>query len=253
MTSLYRQLYSKMGPDQFNYHYHISLKHRYLYVEVSKAACSYIKRMLVDAEFEGEGLDEQHQRVRKNVHGYALAGFIRPFQLGAEQFDQLIGNNEITVFTAVRNPFSRCLSGYLDKILRGEPMFNDVRGAIARARGVSADRVEPTSVKFIEFCRALATKKTFSEFEQHWRPQYMHLSADIVHYDRILRFENLNDEFRNFCSEVNIPHLNDPWVAGNATNANAKLKSYYDKECIDIVRHVYKDDFLNFNFSTELR
>ncbi len=155
--------------------------------------------------------------------------FDTPARLSAadvEQFDSLFR------FTVVRNPYSRILSAYLDKIER-------------RARKNNRES------SFRDFLQALKSSR-FMHGNAHWAPQHSLMLIPIDSFDLIGKVESLDRDLAEVKRRLR-PDIEDNNTSfdANATGANSKLKNYYDSELIALVRNLYSRDFEAFGYSPE--
>lgn len=205
-------------------------------METPKVACSTVKRTMQAAE-----LGIQESELKFGTHDKAkspLSGFSQSPELLKRAM-----KGELKSFAFVRNPYSRVLSCYIDKIVTNE---------WERARHLPALGFEKGSdVSFEEFLEVIVEQKV-SEMDIHWCPQTELLAPDHIPYDFIGRFEtfsyDLNKVLNNFYSAT-VEVTN---VDFHKSNAVDKLKKYYTPKAIDMVKHLYKDDFERFCYSSIL-
>jgi hypothetical protein len=223
------------------YSINVSLKYKYVYVENPKVACSHIKRCLQRMELRDP------EAFIKNVHDRTESPLIRVDQLRVDQLLHIFNSNEFFKFTFVRNPFTRTLSAYLDKIGRNEKH----KRSILLALGRNPDDLEQF-VSFPDFTQAIATLNPYL-MDNHWRPQTDQVLLPLVRYDFIGRFEHFERDFskvvKTITDDSQPPVDND---ISHQTGAGAALFKYYDEECAEVVRNVYARDFQHFGYSTEL-
>lgn len=140
-------------------------------------------------------------------------------------------------FTVVRNPWDRLFSAY--NFLRA--------GGFNEADRLWASKNLSAFSNFNEFVlNWLNEKNVFSYI--HFRPQYYYVcikSKPLVDY--ILHFENLSQDFENFCNFLNI---NNRLKHYNKKNHVHYVK-IYTKETIDIVQKVYRKDIEIFKYQYE--
>lgn len=110
----FKEFASPLSPEIFIYSTHISLKHNYLYVETPKVACSTIKKTLQTMEVENVNFHRDNPNIK--VHENSL--LLSPSSVG--DFQKLL-NSEIFKFCFSRNPYTRLLSAYLQKICTNRP------------------------------------------------------------------------------------------------------------------------------------
>jgi len=135
-------------------------------------------------------------------------------------------------FTFVRNPYSRILSAYLDKIVRGK----------MSPRGLNIPK-SGNPPGFGEFCAYLDNGCLCDHY--HWAPQTKLLLIPLDEFDLIGRTENFDGHFgvvrrRILGMESVFDHVNHD---AHRTDANSRIERFYDAESREIVARLYKDDF----------
>lgn len=256
-------LQKRLGKAQLNYHFNFSFKHRYLYVQTSKCACTYLKSGLSFAELSSGGFwSDTYKHTDPNIvfrdamvpspHLPANRSvFIKPYQLSAEQFDNFIGNSANFKFAVVRNPFQRILSSYLDTALNDRLPFHSLKPELAIIKGISENEVSGKNVSFQEFLTAIREsldKSGWSSIDQHYREQSFHISDDLIDYSRIYRLEKVEDLGAELSSVLGI-NFRTTNHGGHLTNSEKHTADYYsDKACIRLVEQLYENDLKRFNY-----
>ena len=151
--------------------------------------------------------------------------FTTPGRLTARQIDAF---DQLFKFTVVRNPYTRTLSAYLDKIER-------------RAERAGKD----TSFKSF----LLELKQGALHSNAHWAPQRDLMLIPIGDFDVIGKVETLEQDLLRIKQTLQ-PDQAHPMTSfrNNATGANQKLQTYYDNDCIDLVAEMYHGDFVAFDY-----
>jgi sulfotransferase famil protein len=140
------------------------------------------------------------------------------------------------LISCVRNPFTRILSGYLDKVRPRDPRyFPELRSR----------KVE----NFEDFMQAVADFKP-SRLNFHFRPQHMNLDFPRLQYSAVFFLENVAALSR-FLGELS-PDLALEKNAPHSRSARSKLQEHYTGRAIDLVREVYAADFSLFGYGTGL-
>lgn len=121
----------------------------------------------------------------------------------------------------VRSPWSRLVSCYRNKVKKKGHFY-----APLKAVGLTPNSSFEQFIAMIE--------KRWGKFNNHWAP--CHLWAD--HADRVLRFETIQDEWKNLQDEFGLPDLPHE----NNTGAEALWESYYTPELLKKVERMYKTD-----------
>ncbi len=245
MTKLWDQFCSDIAPftahvpaEEFDYTVNISLRHRYVYAENAKVACSTIKLILQRME-----LDDPHYRPEDlvDLHTRIFSPLIRPAQV--KSFSRYIQRPDVIKFCFVRNPYTRLLSAYLDKIENNMP----AKKGILRQLGFDPEDLG-RPVSFGEFVRAVAGQ-SISEMDQHWRVQYYQTFQDQIHYDFIGRFESLEEDLESALGMIN-PEFQRFWGREDrhATNSEQQLNACYTDQLEDLVYRIYRKDFQQFRY-----
>lgn len=182
---------------------------------VPKAANSTIVSNLVQLKFDKKIVSSQAKKI-----------FRTPSQLNTNELDRF---DSLFKFAVVRDPFSRTLSAYLDKIDR---KFNQ----------------NGEKISFKDFLKSLKGGKLHSNL--HWAPQTSIFLIPFEDFDFIGKFENLNDDWAFIMSKIkgqdateNELSIKDPINGPPATGASEKIRKYYDAECIELMQQMYSKDF----------
>ena len=156
--------------------------------------------------------------------------FLTPSALSRQEAANI---EQLFRFTFVRNPYTRVLSAYLDKVERK-----------AERRG------EDTS--FEGFLANLEKGQLHSN--AHWSPQVDLMLLPLNQFDFIGKVENLQQDLEvvrhRLMDTESEPDMVE--VRSNATNANSKIARYYTPASAKIVKKLYARDFELFDYSTEL-
>ena len=164
--------------------------------------------------------------------------YVKPSELRAGQLDALDG---LFKFTFIRDPYTRTLSAYLDKIFRRQKPI----------KSISRHRVP----SFAEFCRYLDNGGLHENI--HWAPQTSILLLPVDKFDHVGRIENM---------DVDLPHVlgklrdltgrtspadftaADTPAAPHTPQADAAIASHYDDETTDIVTRLFAEDFRQLGY-----
>lgn len=216
----------------------------YAYIPIGKAANTNIKRWLWQAENalgNCGAIPEKYFDVHNKNWRFATAN-VSPWQAyergdAGQVIQDLQGR---FVFTVVRNPYSRLLSGYRDKI----------------------ERAKKTDEPFLKrFCLP-HYPASFEEFVEiihdqpdeianiHFRAQSYCAAVDFISYGAIAKLEDgaamrslQTAIFGNDESVVAIPHK-----SSHASNADELFAEYYSDRCIRMVNDRFEVDFRNFGY-----
>jgi hypothetical protein len=140
------------------------------------------------------------------------------------------------VISCVRNPFTRALSGFLDKVTHPTT-------PVLREFGYR--RIDD----FETYLRVIA-KLEARDMNGHFRAQHINLDYPRIAYDAIFYLENLAP-LKRLLSQV-CPGFELERNAPHARGANSKLSEYYTDEAIELVRENFARDFELFGYSNSL-
>ena len=226
--------------EEANYCINISTKHGFVYFENPKVACGTIKRTLQSIE-AGSSVNPL------NVHDRGESPLQEIENFDEDHISQILWGREFFKFSFVRNPFTRALSVYKDKIERDSKH----KKSVLKILGKETENLRQ-NVSFKEFLYAVSQQSQV-EMDNHWRPQNIQLCMPLINFDFIGRFENFDNDFKKVLHTIS-PILQNQIVyeKSNATHANQFLLNYYDSEATDLVRLIYKDDFEIFGYELDV-
>jgi hypothetical protein len=166
--------------------------------------------------------------------------FLRPLWLSSIEVQRL--EQQAWVFTVVRNPYSRVLSAYLDKVGRK-------RHQGRRFLAWAARHNQPES--FLGFCRYLEAGGLF--LDMHWAPQAEILCLPLERFDFIGKVETLDRDLAQILQHLYGVEPGSPAVrAGTNTGASSRLDEAYGHEERQIVKRLYAPDFDLFGYDRRL-
>ena len=228
-----------MGWRSVNMHTHISLVNRYVYVEVPKAGCGTMKATLggMEAARMNPGMV---QRVQDAPHNRLNATpFVKPFQLPPDLLESVLTSRDYARFTVVRDPASRVLSGYLEKIGQGLKQSTQIVDALAATTG---HEIAPEDISLAQFLDVIAGQDS-REQDPHWRRQADHLGLGIVPYDAVIHLEDLDSSWDRIGALTNTPGLQEQFFCRNSTGARNRMGDYYTPDLLDRVAVIYSRDY----------
>ncbi|MBP9829086.1 MAG: sulfotransferase family 2 domain-containing protein [Proteobacteria bacterium] len=214
----------------------------YIYVVNEKCGCNTITRAL--GSYEADRLLEFPEP----------RGFHRPpFEI-AERYQRLL-SNEFFKFTCVRNPFSRVLSAYLDKIAKVKEVWTrDSAGRVFLTRETWPRQDLGFNIyqkiSFEQFLRRLK-EKSLKELNDHFKPMWCVTMLPIVPYDKIVHLEKFDQEFQEVMSQLGLPGKpGNYFSAEHATKAAVRKSDYYSQREVNLVLDLCKKDFELLGYST---
>jgi len=169
MTDLWSMFFTRLDAftgvntklEDFHYAVHVSLMHKYIFVENPKVACSTIKKTLQGLELN----DSEYSRDEsQGLHMRDFSPLLSLRQLS--DFEVYFERDDFVVFCFVRNPYARLLSGYLDKI-QGPRHSLEFKAGVLKTLGYDEIDLDQ-HVTFEEFISVIE-KQTPFEMDYHWR------------------------------------------------------------------------------------
>ena len=195
-------------------------KHAITFISNPKAACSTIKNSLLGG-FDG------------NVHQEAEKTFlIRPNM-----------NNDF--FCLTRNPYSRALACYKNKIGPGKEINPN---AVWHPFCNRFDFDPKENPSFADFLRALLKDNNPETFDLHYRSQHLNLHHENIqpaYTGRIEKFKNLETYLESHSIKIFSRNT-------HKTGSLLSYKSEIEATEADLIKKIYAKDFETYRYSTDL-
>jgi sulfotransferase famil protein len=224
-----------------------SVKERFVYIEVPKAACTTIRMVL--RELHGSAplklFTESARETRRDMFIHSRENIPFPSLNALDQKDQrdLLEASDVLRFTVVRNPYTRLVSAWRGKVFLCESDV-DVYAAI-RDSAPPLEHKDP--IQFAEFVSYLETMAG-GLWDEHWRKQ-VHLTLPKgIPFTHIGRVEDLRSTIAIF-----IRHLDrhEAIIAPHANETSIKPLARFTKELAERVYALYEEDFSTFGYEAE--
>lgn len=223
-------------------HSYISLRNSYVYMAVGKAANSTVKHHLYELEYAGTRFKT------KSVHDRQSSPLLSPFQLPDDLLQEVFTSPKYFRFSVVRNPYTRLLSCYLDRIVPGDSApYRQLLQAMGKPAG--------TNVSFAEFIQTVCRQKPFNQ-NNHWRLQTMEICTSAIEFDFVGKQENFAADMAKIWTRIapgmKAPDFGAENKAPSITSAEKRLDEFYTAELIEMVREAYREDFKAFGYSADI-
>lgn len=203
----------------------------YVYLNNAKSGCSTIKAALWKHHGKLNNLDLPETIPPKMNHG---EGFWSKDYAG-------IFSQSPYIFSVVRNPYTRVLSAYLDKICKP----GILRSQFYLQNNIPLD----ADISFSEFLGIIEENQCIHD--QHWRRQSENLLIGSIPVSAVVQLESLNSA-RQILEDGLGFSLTLKTMAGHSTSANERVAGYYSQKEIEQVRRIYKMDFELFDYSEDI-
>lgn len=217
-----------------NRYVYISLKYKYIYIDIPKNNSTKIKNFL----FRLELLDipKSYRLNPPTSHcNYTESPLVKPYQLNKNYLNHLLHSNEFIKFFYYKDPIERVLSAYLDKIITKKSV----------------------SKRYFEYIFNNKLKNSFCSYVNYLKNENFDLIND--HFQKqtffIKKFKNLEiiqkNNFKNFFYKIfknvkSIDRIIDNSFrefSPHSTFAEKKINDYFDEHLINEIKNIYKEDF----------
>ncbi|RII40167.1 sulfotransferase family protein [Pseudooceanicola sediminis] len=233
-----------------------------IYRVVPKCACSTIGQILYYSD-HGQFFDGDIHDATGGLHKWAL-----------EASQPLIEGNarahKSFAFTCVRNPYTRILSSFFDKICGIQRNGSRYRGnlvpMLTQKYGIEVGGADGTETfdqiasfrRFLLFARDTIRWRRPMDPDIHWSAMSGHVSTYIVNggrYDAILWTEAFNDGMGKVLDHIKTPHPVDLATIprfneseGHGPKRLHPVEDYFDDLSMHLVYEIYKRDFDMFKY-----
>lgn len=237
---------------RLGYGSYVSHRHRYLYVETPKAACTRLKMLIHELEALPPIKPSLTGPVQTKYYMYIHAryAFKMPSlaSLPEEEAASVLAGDGYFRFCFVRNPYSRLVSVWRNKVYLVEPRFE---GVYRRARELYPECFEGRFLRFDGFVRFLCDARNSAYGNPHWALQTSLLFPGAINYDFIGRVESFDDDLAVVEREIGVSFdRREGQDRSNASGA-ADWRSYYDESLADAVYALYRQDFEAFGYERD--
>ncbi len=239
-----------------------------IYRVVPKCACSTIGQILHHGDhgtfYDGDIHDAKEGLWKWNGN--------RDRDQARDVISGAVQSKEALTFTCVRNPYTRVLSCFLDKICGIQRSGNRYRGdmvpmickhyemEIGETPDEPFDQIKAFR-KFLLFVRDTVKYRHPMHPDIHWSPMSSHASTLVNNggsYDIVFATESFNSGMKDVLSRVSLEHDTDldslPRFNESEGHGPARahpVEDYFDDLAQHIVSDVYARDFEVFGYSRE--
>lgn len=185
--------------------YLVNHDHKFIYCPIEKVVCSNIKRAILKVS----GIDKLHTHreydytcnVHSNIYDCALKECT--FKTGTIEAFRLLKGNTYFKFAFVRNPWSRLVSAYIDKVAaQAWELIESREKFIRRIQRVNGlPQCLDKRITFRQFA-VDAVECEDMQLDFHWRPQVCFFGA--YRFDFIGKFENFQADVESINRKLGI-------------------------------------------------
>ncbi|WP_170565243.1 sulfotransferase family protein [Ruegeria atlantica] len=236
-----------------------------VYRVVPKCACSTIGQIMFYSD-HGQFFDGDIHDAKDGMHKWAFG----PSQ---EQISGNVRNHKSLAFTCVRNPYTRILSSFFDKICGIQRNGKRYRGNLVPTLiynygievGGDDGKGEFDQIasfrRFLLFARDTIRWRRPMDPDIHWSAMSGHVSTFIVNggqYDQIFWTEQFNEGMQSVLDRLETPHaVNLSEIPrfneseGHGPKRAHPVEDYFDDLSMHLVYEIYKHDFELFKYDFE--
>jgi hypothetical protein len=236
-----------------------------VYRVVPKCACSTIGQILYYSD-HGHFFDGDIHDAQTGLHKWAL-------EESQERITRNVRAHASFAFTCVRNPYTRILSSFFDKICGIQRNGSRYRGnlvpVVMQNYGIDVGGADGTEDfdqiasfrRFLLFARDTIRFRKPMEPDIHWSAMSGHISTFIVNggtYDRIFWTEDFNAGMQTVLDAIDTPHAVDLATVprfneseGHGPKRAHAVEDYFDDLSMHLVYEIYKRDFEVFKYDFE--
>ena len=222
------------------------------YLQMPKSGCSTIKSLLINMGALKSDLIVKDQDAIHDDPSFSATFF------NLKNYYSL-SSKSVPIFTVVRNPFSRILSAYLEKIYYQHDKRKNYLGEL----GFSNNE----KITFLTFLERVGSKPK-NTLDFHFMPQSTIL--DVKKHPNIIvgqleDFDKFLYELSRYILKVRSAERNEEKnyvyedvqnkkIAPHSVGASSakKIKKYYGPREIDFVKRIYVEDFQSFGYSLSI-
>ncbi len=230
------------------------------YRVIPKCACSTIGQIMYYGD-HGHFFDGDIHDAVSGIHKWGI-------DASKPVIESKVGNREIFTFTCVRNPYTRIMSTYFDKVLGVQRSGTRYRGnfipPLTDKYGVTTDG-DFDQIKsfrrFLLFVRDTIRFRKPMDPDIHWSSMSGHAATLVVNggrYDQIFATEAFNEGMRLVIDKVGTRHMIDLSALprfneseGHGPKRAFPLEEYFDDLAIFLMHDIYRRDFNLFKYDRD--
>jgi hypothetical protein len=243
---------SQTAIDRLAYGSFVSAARRYLYMETPKAACTSFKHLIAAVEGvppQKDALPYQRE-TRPDMLVHQRRHFGMPNLLNADKSSReaiLSRAPGWMIFALVRNPFSRLVSFFENKIRLGEPGYRQLE-----ARYGDTIRFGGLRASFTAFVEEVVAEPDLRRGDYHLLSQAELIMPRLIPYTHVFRLEAAEEAVAVFAAHLAHAGAGLPSMAMAFNRSPARdWRGYYDQRSARIVASAYHEDFSLFGYDAD--
>ena len=236
-----------------------------IYRVVPKCACSTIGQIMFYSD-HGRFFDGDIHDATDGMHKWSMED-------SHDLITKQVKEHKTYTFTCVRNPYTRILSSFFDKICgiqrNGKRYRGNLVPLLIQKYGIEVggedgkqefDQIQSFR-RFLLFARDTIRWRKPMVPDIHWSAMSSHISTFVVNggrYSHIFRTEQFNDGMQEVLKSVKTPHKVDLKTMprfneseGHGPKRAHPVEDYFDDLSMHLVYEIYKRDFELFKYDFE--
>ena len=236
-----------------------------VYRVVPKCACSTIGQIMYFSD-HGQFYDGDIHDARAGIHKWAI-------EESRPKIAEGVASPATYAFSCVRNPYTRILSSFFDKICgiqrNGKYYRGNLVPLLIQKYGIDVGRPKDgfqfdqiaSFRRFLLFARDTVRWRRPMEPDIHWSPQSSHIATFIANggkFDHIFWTEDFNTGMQQVLDKArtthkvdlaSVPRFNES--EGHGPKRAHPVEDYFDDLSMHLVYEIYKKDFQLFRYDFE--
>lgn len=174
----------------------LSLRHKYIYVETPKNACTSTKLFLMQIEDLTPPSDISRVHARDpNDKRSSL------FDLGCAGTTALLNDEQYIKFCVFRDPARRLFSAFRNKLCDlTNKSYDDIRNSLIEDYSLSKFK----DIRFVQFAEWVCEQPDELR-DHHYRSQWSLNMCDFIDFDFVVRMDHYADDMRTLMKRLDLP------------------------------------------------
>jgi hypothetical protein len=265
MVNATRQLVRELAVDagyepkaviqRLEYGSFVSRNNRYCFVETPKAASTSFKWLLIDiegAKYKSDLLPYMREtRKEMLVHQRKYVDIPTLLDLDPSEAQQFFeAGSGWFVFAVSRDPYSRIVSMFNDKVRFGEPGYRELQ-----RRYGNTSYYGGLKQAFQAFVVEYVAEKDNRNGNPHLQSQSALLMPSLIPYTRIYKLNDANKAMRDFLHhlrEIRGDSRPETWVLPELNrNLTFNWRGFYGETSASVIAQCYSEDFVAFGYDPD--
>jgi len=157
----------------------------------------------------------------------------------------VLESSDFLRFTIVRNPYSRLVSAWKNKVVPCEPgcerLYLEIKGRLP-------DMHSKALITFDEFVGYLEAKCDLGACDPHWRRQVDHLFLGALNFSHVGKVEDMATGLARFQQHLGLP---EPFTVGRKNVSAPVGLATYNQNLADKVYSLYQGDFERLGYDRD--